>query len=97
VSYPARSFFPETNRGGKRMRIDCDDCQMQGTHNCDDCLVTALLHPPEGTVEIPDELGSSIGALSEEGLVPVLRFRPRDDAATDERVEKPPGEESQSA
>jgi hypothetical protein len=59
------------------MRINCDDCQMQGTSHCDDCLVTALLHPPEGAVEIPDELGSSLGALSGEGLVPVLRFRPR--------------------
>jgi hypothetical protein len=61
------------------MHINCDDCQMQGTHRCDDCLVTALLHPPEGAVEIPDELGTSLGALSGEGLVPVLRFRPRDD------------------
>lgn len=59
------------------MRIDCDSCVMQGTHNCDDCLVTALLHPPEGAVEIPDELGDSLGALSGQGLVPVLRFRPR--------------------
>jgi hypothetical protein len=59
------------------MRINCDDCQMQGTSHCNDCLVTALLHPPQGAVEIPDELGFSLGALSGEGLVPVLRFRPR--------------------
>jgi hypothetical protein len=80
------------------MRISCDECQMQGTHACDDCLVTALLHPPEGAVEIPDELGSSIGALSGEGLVPVLRFRPRDDDGTGEKAEEAPGDErSQSA
>jgi hypothetical protein len=80
------------------MRIDCDACQMQGTHNCDDCLVTALLHPPEGAVEIPDELGSSIGALSGEGLVPVLRFRPREDAsAGGETGEAPDEDRSQSA
>ncbi len=76
------------------MRIDCDDCQMQGTHHCDDCLVTALLHPPEGTVEIPDELGSSLGALSEEGLVPVLRFRPREEGEADEAGTGRSGEDS---
>jgi hypothetical protein len=60
------------------MRVNCDDCKMQHTSHCDDCLVTALLHPPEGSVEIPDELGTSLGALSGQGLVPVLRFRPRE-------------------
>jgi hypothetical protein len=79
------------------MRIDCDDCQMQGTHHCDDCLVTALLHPPQGTVEIPDELGSSLGALSEEGLVPVLRFRPREEDEVDEAGDGRGEESSQSA
>ena len=66
------------------MRIDCDSCEMQGTHNCDDCLVTALLHPPVGAVEIPDELEGSLGALSGQGLVPVLRFRPRDEEPASE-------------
>jgi hypothetical protein len=80
------------------MRIDCDDCQMQGTHHCDDCLVTALLHPPEGAVEIPDEMGTSFGALAGEGLIPVLRFRPRDGSEDGEREEgEPDPGESRSA
>lgn len=60
------------------MRIDCNRCEMQNTAHCDDCLVTALLHPPQGTVEIPDELAEPLGALSGQGLVPVLRFRARE-------------------
>ena len=60
------------------MRIDCRDCVMKDTAQCDDCLVTVLLHPPEDSVEIPDELESSLGTLASEGLVPVLKFRPRE-------------------
>ena len=79
------------------MQINCDDCQMQGTNHCDDCLVTALLHPPEGAVEIPDELGTSLGALSGEGLVPVLRFRPRaEESPDDEFTENEAPEDAQA-
>jgi hypothetical protein len=28
------------------MRIDCDDCVMQGTEVCDDCVVTFLVRRP---------------------------------------------------
>lgn len=58
------------------MRIDCSDCQMQGSEHCDDCLVTALVHP-EGPVEIDKLLSEDLGALSKAGLVPVLRFKPK--------------------
>lgn len=58
------------------MKIDCTECEMYRTEHCDDCLVTALLHPPETPVEI-DEDDPCIGALSGAGLIPVLRFRPR--------------------
>jgi hypothetical protein len=60
------------------MKIACNDCEMYQTSHCDDCLVTAMLHPPaSGEVEIDDALGGSIGALSGAGLIPVLKFRPR--------------------
>ena len=59
------------------MRIDCTQCEMYRTEQCDDCLVTALLHPPTGPVEIDDELDPPLRALAGAGLIPVLRFRPR--------------------
>ena len=59
------------------MRIDCTQCEMYRTEHCDDCLVTALLHPPAAPVEIDHDLDPPLQALSDAGLIPVLRFRPR--------------------
>lgn len=59
------------------MRIECSECEMYQTSHCDDCLVTALLHPPDGIVDIDEELDASLHTLSGAGLIPVLRFRPR--------------------
>ncbi len=61
------------------MKIDCTSCEMYRSEHCDDCLVTALLHPPDGIVEITEELDPSLKALSGAGLIPVLKFRPRRD------------------
>ena len=66
------------------MRIDCHECEMYRTQHCDDCLVTALLHPPEGVVDLEEELDPPLRALSGAGLIPVLKFRPRT-----EREEQP--------
>jgi hypothetical protein len=59
------------------MLIDCSQCEMYRTRHCDDCLVTALLHPPETNVEIEDDLDPPLRALTDAGLIPVLKFRPR--------------------
>ncbi|MDQ3962571.1 MAG: hypothetical protein M3277_01435 [Actinomycetota bacterium] len=59
------------------MKIVCQDCSMYQSSHCDDCLVTALVHPPDGVVEIDEELDDSLQALSGAGLIPILRFRPR--------------------
>lgn len=69
------------------MRIDCQECSMYQTSHCDDCLVTALLHPPADVVEIDDELSPELEGLSAAGLIPVLKFRPR---PPEEAVERPP-------
>jgi hypothetical protein len=61
------------------MLIDCEKCEMYRSQNCDDCLVTALLHPQEGALEIADELDPPLQALSGAGLIPVLRFRRREE------------------
>lgn len=60
------------------MKIVCQDCSMYQSSHCDDCLVTALVHPPDGVVEIDEELDDSLQALSGAGLIPILRFRPRE-------------------
>jgi hypothetical protein len=72
------------------VRIECGRCEMYESEHCADCLVTALLHPPAGAIEIDDELDSSIQALGEAGLIPVLKFRARDQR-------KPPGDASARA
>lgn len=59
------------------MKIDCSECAMYQTSHCEDCLVTVMLHPPEADVEIDDELEGSLRTLSDVGLIPVLKFRPR--------------------
>ena len=71
------------------MRIDCSECQMYRSEHCDDCLVTALLHPQSTAVEIEDELDPPLQTLAGAGLIPVLRFRPREAQAPPE----PPGGE----
>lgn len=62
------------------MKIVCQDCSMYQSSHCDDCLVTALVHPPDGVVDIDEELDESLQALSGAGLIPILRFRPRAEA-----------------
>jgi hypothetical protein len=60
------------------MKIACTDCEMYRTSHCEDCLVTAMLHPPDDAVlDIDDGLDDSLGALAGAGLIPVLKFRPR--------------------
>lgn len=59
------------------MKINCEECVMYRSSHCEDCLVTALLHAPSDPVEISDEMGPQLQALSGAGLIPVLRFRPR--------------------
>ena len=59
------------------MRIECTDCEMYQSSHCDDCLVTALLHPMDAAVEIDNELDGPLQSMSGAGLIPVLRFRPR--------------------
>lgn len=72
------------------MRIDCSECQMYRSEHCSDCLVTSLLGPLSSSVDIEDELDPPLQALAGAGLIPVLRFRPRDAPAP------PEGEVSQA-
>ncbi len=63
------------------MKVDCAGCEMFRSHHCRDCLVTFLVRAPDETVEIADELGQPLERLAGAGLVPVLKFRPREAGA----------------
>jgi hypothetical protein len=39
----------------------------------------AVLHPPADVVEIDEDLDPSLEALAAAGLIPVLKFRPKED------------------
>ncbi len=56
--------------------IECSTCCARGTAACDDCLVTAVLSRPPGTVELDAEEREAVGRLQRAGLVPLVRYRP---------------------
>jgi hypothetical protein len=56
------------------MRIDCDDCVMQGTEVCDDCVVTFLVRRRTREAVILDlDEARALRRLASAGLVPKLR------------------------
>jgi len=60
------------------LTIDCDECEMQGTSACDDCVMTFLLDPRrDAAVVIDAEEARAVRVLSDVGLVPGLRHRRR--------------------
>ena len=56
------------------MRIDCDDCRMQHTDVCHDCVVTFIVGREPGDAVIIDvEEERAVRLLARAGLVPDLR------------------------
>ncbi len=61
------------------MRIDCDECVMQHTTTCDDCVDTFIIgRAPADAVVIDLEEQRAVRALQSVGLVPALRYRARE-------------------
>jgi len=57
------------------MLIDCNECVMQDTSACDDCVVAVLLAgQPLGRVELDNSEADAIDNLAEAGLLPQLRL-----------------------
>lgn len=56
------------------MLIDCNDCRMQDTAACEDCVVTFVLHEADQPVSIDREHAEVLELLAEEGMVPGLRL-----------------------
>jgi hypothetical protein len=60
------------------LTISCDDCRMQHTDACRDCVVTFVCdHRPDETLVIDAVEEQAVRVLSRAGLVPALRHRPR--------------------
>lgn len=55
------------------MRIDCDECALQHSEACGDCVVGHLLERWPGPVEVDRHQVIALEALAEVGLVPRLR------------------------
>jgi len=62
----------------ENISISCDDCALNGTSACADCIVTFLLHPPVTYGIVVDVAEArAVRMLQRAGLVPELRFRRR--------------------
>jgi hypothetical protein len=60
------------------MEISCDQCVMEGTAVCDDCVVTFLCGREPGEAVIIDvEEERALRLLADAGLAPALRHRRR--------------------
>ena len=60
------------------MVIDCDECVMQATEACDDCVVTHILGREPGHAVVLDLAEErALRSLAEVGLVPGLLHLPR--------------------
>ncbi len=56
------------------MEISCDDCVMQGTSTCDDCVVTFICgREPDEAVVFDVAEARAVRLLGDVGLVPPLR------------------------
>jgi hypothetical protein len=54
--------------------ISCDDCMMQNTSTCDDCVVTFICsREPDDAVVIDASEARAVHLLGEAGLVPPLQ------------------------
>jgi hypothetical protein len=60
------------------LTIDCEDCALQHTNACDDCIVSFLLdHDADDAVVIDAQEARAIRMLERAGMVPSLRFAER--------------------
>lgn len=58
------------------MIIDCNECAMQHTAACSDCVVNVLLHKMGEPVVLSGEEHEALGNLADAGMVAPLRLVP---------------------
>jgi hypothetical protein len=59
------------------MLIDCNDCVMQDTSACDECVVSHVLHDISRPLSLGETEAGVLELLADEGLVPELRLIPK--------------------
>lgn len=59
------------------MLVDCDQCVMQHTDACSDCVVTAILQIQPGPLDLEEPEVTALESMAELGLVPNLRLVPK--------------------
>ena len=59
------------------MLISCDDCSMQNTDACQDCVVTYLLDRPDGAVVFDAAEERALREMNRAGLLPPVQWRRR--------------------
>ena len=66
----------ETPRGdeGLGMVVDCNECSMQGTEACNDCVVSFILDRSSGAVVFDAAEERAIRCMTGAGLLPLLRW-----------------------
>ncbi len=52
------------------MLIDCNDCTMQQTTACSDCVVTHVLHDISRPLALDEDQADALELLAGEGMVP---------------------------
>ncbi|MHB1533520.1 MAG: hypothetical protein ACYC1D_02735 [Acidimicrobiales bacterium] len=61
------------------LTISCDDCRLQGSASCEDCVVAWILgqEGPDDALVIDVAEARAVRLLGRSGLVPPLRYQPR--------------------
>jgi hypothetical protein len=59
------------------MSISCQECVRRSTPDCSDCLVTFVLGGEPDEMTLSPRLANVATLLTQEGMVPSLRYRPR--------------------
>jgi len=68
------------------LRISCDDCSMQHTNACDDCVVTFICsRDVDDAVVLDFDEERALRRLAASGLVPTVRHRRIGEAVDDGR------------
>ncbi len=58
------------------MRIACDECAWEGTHRCDDCVVSFIVdRDDERAVVVDADEARAMRRLGDAGLIPLLQLR----------------------
>lgn len=66
---------------GQPLSFGCDDCSLQHSEHCGDCVITYLCAEDDGSVVVTMEEARLVRSLQVGGLAPPLRYRASGSAA----------------